>query len=532
MMQSTLERHLDSAEAERPTRLTISTLVSSILLYAAVGGVFLLDCFTPRGFAVSILYIPVCLASLWLRGWWVAFIMGVLSTVLTIAGLILSPLGVSVIWSAADRGLTLIALWSALWGGKLFAQRTVELEQTRAGLQQEVAQRKQAEDALLTIKEELELRVAQRTAQLQTALDRWDLVTHATHDGVYDWDLTTRLVVCSPQWTAMHGFSPQSEQESPEQWAERIHLDDRARVLSRLDEYLARKRQEFREEYRIRRCDGSWMWVLDRGVALWDDTGRAVRLVGSEKDITERKRAEGQLRQHEARLEELTAKLLTAQDHERKRLARELHDDFTQRIAVLAVDIGSLERSFPTDSSLRDDLLRLRQAAGQLANDIHNFAYQLHPSLLEHLGLEAAIRDYVDEFRQRTGLSVRYVRRDIPKSLSIDTATCLYRVTQECLQNIQKHAEASEVLIRLLKTQKGLGVCIRDNGKGFSLDPDGISSPGLGLISMEERVHLMNGIFRVRTSPGNGTEVHAWVPLPVSVHELAATTVPTHAGPL
>lgn len=161
-------------------------------------------------------------------------------------------------------------------------------------------------------------------------------------------------------------------------------------------------------------------------------------------------------------------------------------------------------------------------AAGQLANDIHNFAYQLHPSLLEHLGLEAAIRDHVGEFRRRTGLAVQYVRRDIPRPLPIDTATCLYRVTQECLQNIHKHAEASEVLVRLLRTSKGLGVCIRDNGKGFSLNPAGLPSPGLGLLSMEERVQLMKGTFRIRTQLGKGTEVHAWVPLTDSIPEGAS----------
>jgi PAS domain S-box-containing protein len=323
----------------------------------------------------------------------------------------------------------------------------------------------------------------------------------------------------------MHGFSQEdneNEDESPEQWSERIHLNDRSRVLGHLNEYLAGKRQEFREEYRIRRRDGRWIWVLDRGVALWNDAGQAVRLVGSEKDITERKQAEELLRRHEAQLKELTAKLLAAQERERQRLARELHDDFTQRLAVLAVDIGSLERSFSPDPSLRDHLQHLRQAAGQLAHDAQAFAYQLHPSLLEHLGLEAAIRDHVDEFRRRTGLSVRYVRRDVPKSLPLDTATCLYRVTQESLQNVHKHAEPSEVLVRLLSTPNGVGVCIRDNGQGFSPDSDGVPSPGLGLISMEERVHLMKGVFRVRTQPGKGTEVHAWVPVPGTVHEVAS----------
>ena len=135
-------------------------------------------------------------------------------------------------------------------------------------------------------------------------------------EGVYDWDLTTRLAVYSTHWKEMHGFSQQDEQESPEHWSKRIHPDDRARVLDHLDEYLVRKRQEFREEYRIRRCDGSWMWVLECGIALWNAAGQAVRLVGSEKDITQRKQEEDLLRQHDARLEDLTAKLLADQERE------------------------------------------------------------------------------------------------------------------------------------------------------------------------------------------------------------------------
>ncbi len=522
VIQSTLEDHGNPLETKRPLMASEPILISSFLLYAAAAAVFLLDWHTPLGISVSMLYVPVCLAGLWLRGWRFAFIMSGLCSGLTLASLFLSSPGVPQSWSAVNRTIGFVALWSAMWGGRIFARRTTELEHAKASLQREVEQRRQAEAALLTINEELESRIARRTAELQTALDRWNLVTQATHEGVYDWDLTTHLAVYSPHWKEMHGFSHQDEQESREHWSKRIHPDDRTRVLGHLDEYLVGRRQEFREEYRIRRCDGSSMWVLECGIALWNTAGQAVRLVGSEKDITQRKQEEDLLRQHEARLEELTAKLLAAQERERERLARELHDDFTQRLAVLAVDIGSLEQSFPSNTSLRDHLLRLRQTAGQLADDVHNFAYQLHPSLLEHLGLEAAIRDYVDEFRRRTGLAVQYVHRDIPRTLSIDTATCLYRVAQECLQNIHKHAEASEVQVRLLSTSKGVGVCIQDNGKGFSQNPAEIHSPGLGLLSMEERVQLMKGTFRIRTQLGKGTEVHAWVPLPDSIPEGAS----------
>ncbi len=450
---------------------------------------------------------------LWLAGWRAALLTGGVCSILIIVGWFLSMPGIPFFWSVLNRCMALLVLWSVLWGGHLFVQRTRELEVARANLLQEVEQRTKAEQALRVANEQLESRVTERTALLQAALDRWELVTQATHDGVYDWDLQTRQVAHSSHWKEMHGFDSNESPETFEQWSTRIHPDDRPRVLGNLEEYLAKKRQGFREEYRIRRRDDRWIWVLDRAYALWEGNSRAIRLVGSEKDITERKRAEELLRKHEAQLINLTTKLLQAQDEERQRIARELHDDVTQRLAVLAVEISALTRSDSSEASHQGHIEHLRKAAAQLAEDVHNFAYRLHPSLLEHLGLEAAIRDQVDDFIRRTGLKVQYMQRKVPQSLPLSVATCLYRVTQESLQNILKHAEASEVLVRLLGTATGVGICVRDDGKGFVQEPSESTSHGLGLISMEERVRLFQGTFRIRSSPGKGTEVHAWVPL-------------------
>jgi len=250
------------------------------LLTATTAAVFALDWITPLGFAVFMLYLPVCLASLWLGGWRVAFVLGSLCSLLLIIGLLVSPPGGSFIWSLVNRSVAFLAIWSALWGGKMFAKRSVELERAHASLRQEAEQRTHAEQALRLANEELDARVTRRTAELKTALDRWELVTQATHDGVYDWDLTTRLVVYSSHWKEMHRFDGEGAHETIEQWSARIHPDDHIRVLSHLDDYLAKKRQEFREEYRIYRGDGSWMWILDRGIALWDEADRAVRMVG------------------------------------------------------------------------------------------------------------------------------------------------------------------------------------------------------------------------------------------------------------
>lgn len=511
-----------------------SLRAAMFLLVLAVITVFVLDWRTPLGFAVYVLYTPICLMCLWLAGRRVAFLMSGICSMLIIVGWFLSPTGIPFLWSVLNRCMALLVLWSVLLGAHLFMQRTRELECVRLDLHQEIAQRAKAEQALRVTNEQLESRVTQRTTQLRSALDRWDLVTRATHDGVYDWDLTTRQVVHSPQWREMHGFQNEDDSETFEQWSERIQPDDRARVLGNLDDYLARKRPGFREEYRVRRRDNRWIWVLDRAYALWNEEGRAVRLVGSEKDITQRKHAEELLRQHEAQLVDLTTKLLRAQDQERQRIARELHDDMTQRLAGLAVEIGSLNRTGPSDAPTQAHIEHLRKAAAQLPEDVHNFAYRLHPSLLEHLGLESAIRDHVDDFSRRTGLKVQYLQRDVPQSLPMDVTTCLFRVTQESLQNVLKHAEASEVLVRLLGTTTGVGVCIHDNGKGFIQEPSGSTSRGLGLISMEERVRLFQGTFRIRSSPGKGTEVHAWVPRsdslldsPLDTQSPIAQSVPT-----
>lgn len=228
------------------------------------------------------------------------------------------------------------------------------------------------------------------------------------------------------------------------------------------------------------------------------------------------------LLRQQGQLQDLSSRLLTAQDHERQRIARDLHDDFTQRLGVLAIDASSLEHSCRSNSALLPQVQHIREFAQRLAYDAHRFAYHLHPATLEDLGLEPAVRDHLNEFRQRTGLDVRYVQRNVPKSIPIDQATCFYRVVQESLQNVLKHAKASTVVVSLFGTSNGVGVCVRDNGKGLVQTSTNGSARGLGLLSMKERVRLLHGTFHVRTHPGAGTEIHAWAPLSKSLEDRAS----------
>jgi PAS domain S-box-containing protein len=440
------------------------------------------------------LYVPLCLACLWLRGWRFGFVMGGVCSALILVGFVGSPSGNLFVFSVPDRSMALFTLWASLWGGKLFAQRTFELERTQAILDQEAQQRTRAESKMRGL-----------AAIVESSTDP----IMSIKDGL--------LVAWNPAAERVFGYSAE------EILGQSINLlvpahrtgEVEATVVEAIKGELI---QDLVTERK--RKDGSLVPVSLTIFPVKTLEGQIIGCSAIVRDITERKKTEEALRQkqHEleryhARLQDLSTKLLRAQDQERQRIARELHDDMTQRLAALAVDVGSLEQLCRPKMALLPRLRAVQEAAGQLADDIHSFAYRLYPPQLEHMGLEAAIHDHTDEFRRRSELPTRFELRAVPQAIPIDITTCLYRVMQESLQNILKHAEAATVVVRLLGTCSGVGICIQDDGKGFVQESGGVPARGLGLPSLEERVRLLNGRFRIRTDPGCGTEVHAWIPL-------------------
>ncbi|HMS82395.1 MAG TPA: PAS domain S-box protein [Nitrospira sp.] len=240
----------------------------------------------------------------------------------------------------------------------------------------------------------------------------------------------------------------------------------------------------------------------------------------SNRDITERKSAEEtlhrnqlELHQQQVQLEELTSKLLNAQERERQRIARDLHDDVSQRLAALVLEVASLEQH-PTSvpGEYPQALAPLREQLEQLSDDVHTLAYRLHPSLLEHAGLCPAVEDHIHQVSRRMGLPISLKIVGVPTAISLDHATCLFRVMQESVQNVFKHAHATAVTVQLRGSSKGVGLSVRDNGKGFDLRDHQAIQRGLGLSSMEERLRQLHGYFQIQSQPDGGTKVCAWVP--------------------
>jgi two-component system CheB/CheR fusion protein len=262
------------------------------------------------------------------------------------------------------------------------------------------------------------------------------------------------------------------------------------------------------------------------------------QIVVAVEDITAQKRAERVLVEEQQRLQHsvqvgetalhdteaallrtreelraLTAGLLNTQEEERRRISRELHDDLSQKVAKLQFDVETLEQQLPPDlMDAKRRLLAIRDEIETLSNDLRRIAYQLHPSALDHLGLAIAIRTFSQEFSEREGLPIQFTTRNVPARIPSEVASSLYRIIQEALRNIAKHAGKTSVKIRLFGQSKQLSLIIRDHGVGFDIHSVR-NKGGLGLISMQERVRLVRGEFSLETRPGHGAAVMIRVPL-------------------
>ncbi len=248
--------------------------------------------------------------------------------------------------------------------------------------------------------------------------------------------------------------------------------------------------------------------------------GALYAICGIVTDITERRRAEEALRWNQrelqesrAQLQDLASLLLRAQDSERQRIARDLHDDFSQRLAAVTLDVAALERNPPLMPELLSNALEpVREELAQLANDFRQLAHRLHPSLLKHAGLQAALEEFVQHAMQRTGLQITLKVNNVPDSLPPDLTMCLFRVCQESLQNVVKHAKATDVLVKLSGSSRIIGLSVMDNGTGFDVQDKSSHQKGMGLISMQERLRLLNGCLNIHSRAANGTKVCAWIP--------------------
>jgi signal transduction histidine kinase len=208
----------------------------------------------------------------------------------------------------------------------------------------------------------------------------------------------------------------------------------------------------------------------------------------------------------------LARKLLSVQEEERRRLARELHDDLTQRLAILAIDIGKLQSELDSDKKVFTPKLEdIKERIITLSADVHDISRQLHPSIIDDLGLRQAIQSECVNFSKREGIVINYQSKDIPSIIPKQVSVCLFRIVQEGLRNIAKHANVKRANVSLLSQNNDITLTIEDAGTGFDFEKS--IKMGLGLVSMQERVHLIKGKFSINSQAGLGTKIEVTAPL-------------------
>jgi len=208
----------------------------------------------------------------------------------------------------------------------------------------------------------------------------------------------------------------------------------------------------------------------------------------------------------------LAADLLAAQEEERRRVSRELHDELGQRLALLEIQIEQLERELGADATVHSALESLRGRVGEIADDVHRICCRLHPAVLENLGLLIAVRSYCDEYGAWSGIKTRFTHLGVPAQLPPSVSLCIYRVVQEALRNVARHAHAKRAIVVIRGSESGMQVMVKDNGRGFNVGQAGRGG-GLGLISLSERVKLLGGACWIRSAPDRGTCIRAWIPI-------------------
>jgi len=287
--------------------------------------------------------------------------------------------------------------------------------------------------------------------------------------------------------------------------ADVLHPDEAARCREQFAKAFDR-REPFEMEHRLRRHDGEYRWTVTAGVPRYEVDGSFAGYIGTGVDITERKRAE------EA-LSGVSQKLIEAHEEERSRIARELHDDINQRLAVVSVRLGSLKQSSPVPAAdLNEEIGKVGQEIANIVADIQALSHGLHPPRLDLLGLEAAAAALSDEVANRHGVAIDVHFESIPKRLPADISLCLYRVLQEALQNVVKHSVSRHAHVALKGHGDSVSLTVKDAGAGFRAD-EAMRGPGLGLTSMRERLKVVGGRLSIQSQPGRGTTIDAVAPL-------------------
>jgi len=341
-------------------------------------------------------------------------------------------------------------------------------------------------------------------AELAFTYDGLCLAVEAGSAVGWDWDVKNGRDRWFGDLQTMFGMPSDTYSGDASEFRRRVHPEDGEFVWKAID-VARRDRKAFVAEFRVIRIDGAIRWITAAGKFYYGRDGEAERMLGMAVDITDRKRME-------ETLSGISRKLLQAQEQERSRIARELHDDVNQRLAMLSVElerVQAIRSDLPAE--IRTRLQELRKETMEMSADVQALSHELHTSKLEYLGLVAAMKSWCREFSERRSIEINF-KANVSSVLPPETALSLFRILQEAVHNAAKYSGVKQVSAQITEDSDRIHLLISDSGRGFDLEA-AKKGAGLGLTSMQERVRLINGTITIESRPMGGTSVHVQVPL-------------------
>jgi len=391
---------------------------------------------------------------------------------------------------------------------------------------------------------------------LRESEERLLLAFAGAQEGVWDWNLETGAVVYSPHWKKMLGYTDDEIEPHVSAWERLLHPDDRAVVREVVDGVL-RGERDYTVEFRLRHKAGHYVHLLSRGFPVRRQRdGFVIRIVGTHFDLSERKRAEEALQRAREELEvrvrertaelalanaslreemiereraerartELLSRLVFAQEDERRRIAREMHDQFGEQLTALGLGIRTLKDSCAGTARLSAQVGSLEKVAQQLDQSVDHLVWELRPTALDDLGLRAALTNYIQDWSLRVGVRANLHTTGLTADrLTSEVETTLYRIAQEALNNIAKHARAESVDVILERRSDQVLLIIEDDGVGFEQTTGRAPHQGFGLLGMQERAALVGATVQIESATGEGTTIIVRLPVLAPAPEQSAT---------
>ena len=340
---------------------------------------------------------------------------------------------------------------------------------------------------------------------LRESEERLRLAAQAGRMYAFEWNMASDVIVRTGQCRDILNWMDDPTRDTGRQFIAIVHPDDRE-AYSATETGRTPDNPTYQTNYRMLRPDGNVVWLEESAHAFFDGKGGMLRIIGMVANVTERKVGE-------AALAKVSRKLIEAQEQERVRIARELHDDIGQRLALLTIELEQLRQSSPDlPAEVRSRIDELHNQTAEIASGVQSMSHELHSSKLEYLGIVTAMTGFCKEFSEQQKVEIEFAHDDIPSKVPEEISLCLFRVFQEALQNAVKHSGVRHFDVELRYASDMINLTVCDSGRGFDVE-GAMHATGLGLVSMAERLKLVDGQFSIASKPKGGTTIHARVAL-------------------